>query len=69
MYTRLEGQIADITSVRDALATQIIRLLESVEFGSGSALTHTSTSSTQNQDLTNQASMLLTRVSKLASMR
>jgi hypothetical protein len=59
-YTKLEKQIQQINTQRDAIASRIIALLETVEFGS-----HDDTQ--QATTLTNQGNSLLTNASQVAT--
>ncbi len=61
-YTQLENQLSNITSVRNAIAGQIIAILESAEFGGGNAAIVNQGHSNQ---LMSQAHGLLARADKL----
>lgn len=63
-YTQLENQLINITSVRNAIAAQIIAVLENAEFGGGDSLAHASAS-----QLLAQANGLLARARGLQSQR
>jgi hypothetical protein len=61
-YTQLESQISNITAIRNALAAQILAVLENAEFGSGNSQTLATTSVNQ---LLSQVNGLLARAKAL----
>ncbi len=61
-YTQLENQLSSITSQRDALATQMLVLLEGAAFGDQSINGH------QAHQLTEQAQALIDQVNALAGI-
>ena len=60
-YTNLENQLTSITTQRDALASQMITVLEGAEFNMQPV------DATQAQQLINQGNALLQQVSNLAA--
>ncbi len=59
-YTNLENQLTSITTQRDALATQMIAMLQGAEFNNQSI------DATQAQSLIDQGNALLQQVNTLA---